>query len=75
MHPLPRLGEPERALRRADGQGLVAAKEVELGPESGNDVVVESGLEVGESVIVEGLQRVRPGLTVNTQPWTDPGQG
>ncbi len=55
-----------------NSDGLVVAKEVRKGPETGNDVVIESGLEVGETIIVEGLQRVRPGMTVQTQPWTPP---
>ena len=45
--------------------GTVATREVELGPESGNDIVVESGLEAGVDVIVEGIQKVRPGMTVS----------
>ncbi len=36
-----------------------------LGPQEGTAVVVEDGLRTGESVIVEGLQRVRPGVEVN----------
>ena len=43
---------------------VVEAKEVKLGPITGDDVVIESGLEAGEKVIVEGLQKVRPGMTV-----------
>jgi membrane fusion protein (multidrug efflux system) len=42
----------------------VVVREVTLGPETGNDVVVEAGLEAGDSVIVEGIQKVRPGVTV-----------
>jgi len=48
-----------------NSSNVVEAREVELGPETGNDVVIESGLEAGETVIVEGLQKVRPGMTVN----------
>ena len=44
----------------------VEMREVVLGPSKDLDVVIESGLESGESVIVEGLQKVRPGMTVNT---------
>ena len=51
-----------------DPAGLVSVKEIKLGPKSGDDVVVESGLEVGETVIVEGIQKVRPGMTVIPQP-------
>jgi membrane fusion protein (multidrug efflux system) len=42
----------------------VGVREIVLGPSKGNEVVIESGLEGGESVIVEGLQRVRPGMIV-----------
>jgi len=43
---------------------VVEVKEVKLGPQTGNDVVIEEGLEEGERVIVEGLQKVRPGMGV-----------
>jgi len=43
----------------------VAVVEIELGPETGNDVVVKSGLTGSESIIVEGIQKVRPGMKVN----------
>ena len=46
-------------------QGLVEQRYVTLGPQEGTAVVVNDGLREGESVIVEGLQRVRPGLEVN----------
>jgi multidrug efflux pump subunit AcrA (membrane-fusion protein) len=50
-------------------QNQVEAVEIELGPETGNDdVVVSSGLEGGVTIIVEGLQKVRPGMQVNPQP-------
>jgi membrane fusion protein (multidrug efflux system) len=48
-----------------DGNGEVSVKEVTLGPESGDEIVVESGLSGGEKVIVEGIQKVRKGMTVN----------
>jgi membrane fusion protein (multidrug efflux system) len=47
-----------------NSSNVVEAKEVKLGPVTGDDVVVESGLDAGEIVIVEGLQKVRPGMTV-----------
>jgi len=43
----------------------VEMREVELGPIKGSDIVIEAGLQGGESVIVEGLQKVRPGILVN----------
>ena len=38
----------------------VAQRRVKLGAIEGSDVVVEQGLEVGELVIVEGIQKVHP---------------
>jgi membrane fusion protein (multidrug efflux system) len=43
----------------------VEMREVGVGPSKDLDVVIESGLKGGESVIVEGLQKVRSGMTVN----------
>jgi membrane fusion protein (multidrug efflux system) len=51
-----------------DSAGLVSVREIGLGPNTGDDVVVESGLEKGETVIVEGIQKVRPGMTVEAVP-------
>jgi membrane fusion protein (multidrug efflux system) len=46
----------------------VETRKVELGPLKDLVVVIESGLEGGESVIVEGLQKVRTGMTVEPRP-------
>jgi membrane fusion protein (multidrug efflux system) len=43
-----------------------------LGRTSGDQVVVESGLQGGERVISEGIQRVRPGQPVNPAPASAP---
>jgi membrane fusion protein (multidrug efflux system) len=51
-----------------DAAGTVSVREITLGPKSGDDVVVESGLDAGETVIVEGIQKVRPGMTVEPVP-------
>jgi membrane fusion protein (multidrug efflux system) len=51
-----------------DATGVVSVKEIALGPNSGDDVVVESGLDAGETVIVEGIQKVRPGMIVEPVP-------
>ena len=42
----------------------VDARNVELGNRVKDEVVVKDGLKEGESVIVDGLQKVRPGATV-----------
>jgi membrane fusion protein (multidrug efflux system) len=49
----------------------VTIKTVKLGPQSGDMWVVESGLQVGENVIVDGLQRVKSGMTVAPTPFKD----
>jgi len=46
--------------------GLVKQRHLSLGREIGTEFVVEKGLQSGESVITEGLQRVRPGVPVET---------
>ncbi len=44
--------------------GLVEQRHITTGQQVETDFVVEDGLQEGESVIVEGLQRVRPGVPV-----------
>ena len=48
--------------------GKAAVRRIKVGGESGSGVVVNEGLEGGEQVIVEGLQGVRPGVTVRASP-------
>jgi membrane fusion protein, multidrug efflux system len=63
------------------GDNKVEARRVTLGDVEGEQVVVESGLNEGERIIVEGIQKVRPGMTVavsEAQPATPtpaPGVG
>jgi multidrug efflux system membrane fusion protein len=45
----------------------VAYQSVELGPAIGGKRVVRSGLEAGTQIVVNGLQRVRPGMPVMPQ--------
>lgn len=52
---------------------LVEQRYVVLGPQEGAAVVVNEGLREGETVIVEGLQRVRPGASVNAVLASVPG--
>jgi membrane fusion protein (multidrug efflux system) len=49
----------------------VTIQTVKLGPLSGDMWVVESGLQLGDKVIVDGLQRVRTGVTVAPKPFND----
>lgn len=47
-----------------DGSDRVQARTVKLGPRVGDGYGVTSGLAAGELVIVSGLQKVKPGMTV-----------
>jgi len=50
-------------------QGLTAKqKPVQLGEIIGNDYVVQSGLSIGEQLIVSGLQKIRDGAPVMPAP-------
>ena len=70
---LPRLVVPQAALQ-VDQAGYyvlvvgsdskVEQRRVTVGPNQGTDVVVQTGLKEGEKVIVEGVQKVRPGQMV-----------
>jgi RND family efflux transporter MFP subunit len=51
-----------------DGEKRAQRRPVRLGRTLNADVVVEDGLQGGETVIVDGLQRVRPGQPVNPAP-------
>ena len=48
-----------------DDEKKVQIRRVKTGPPMGTDVVIESGLKEGEAVIVDGVQKVRPGQIVN----------
>ncbi|HEU0100359.1 MAG TPA: efflux RND transporter periplasmic adaptor subunit [Allosphingosinicella sp.] len=48
--------------------GTVVARPVQLGPLVGNLRVVRSGLAPGERVIIDGVQRARPGQKVLPKP-------
>jgi membrane fusion protein (multidrug efflux system) len=69
----PRLVVPQAALQVdqsgnyvlvVDDQHKVEQRRVQTGPNQETDVVVTSGLKEGEKVIVDGIQKVRPGQTV-----------
>jgi membrane fusion protein (multidrug efflux system) len=47
------------------GEGdRVQQRTIELGPDYGSDVVVTSGLAAGDRIVVEGLQKIAPGVRV-----------
>lgn len=65
---------PQAALQRdqrgdfvlvVNDQQMVEQRYITTGDNEGTAVIVKDGLREGESVIVEGLQRVRPGVAVD----------
>lgn len=62
-----------------DAENRAARRPVTLGRSIADQVVIERGLEGGERVVVEGVQRVRPGQPVQpgpaTAPLRTPGRG
>jgi len=65
---------PQRAIQEmqgaktvmvVDAQNKVSVRTIKLGDKSDKDIVVLEGLNAGERVIVEGMQKVRPGGQVN----------
>jgi membrane fusion protein (multidrug efflux system) len=48
---------------------VVTIKNIDLGPQIGDMWVVESGLQAGDKVVVDGLQRIKNGMTVAPSPF------
>jgi len=51
-----------------DGSSKVAFRSVKVGQRVDSLWVIEDGLKPGESVVVEGLQRIQDGMTVSAKP-------
>ena len=52
-----------------DGENKVAIRTVSLGESIGSQWIVTQGLNAGERVVAEGVQKVRPGMRVNPKPF------
>ncbi|HEU0230577.1 MAG TPA: HlyD family secretion protein, partial [Burkholderiaceae bacterium] len=72
---------PQQAVQRtADGlstlmlvkDGKVSPQAVELGSQVNGKWIVTKGLNPGDEVIVEGFQKIRPGVPVQPLPWKNP---
>lgn len=68
---------PQRAIQEIQGkrsvyvvgpEGKAQFREVTTGARAGNDVIIEKGLQPGDTVIVDGAQKIRPGAPVNPVP-------
>jgi membrane fusion protein (multidrug efflux system) len=69
---------PQRAVQELQGisqlaivgaDNKVEIRTVKMGERTGSYWIVSEGLKPGDHVIVEGLQKVRPGMTVTTKPF------
>ncbi len=72
---------PQRAVNELQNLFLVAVvlpgntielRNVTVGPQVGPLWVVTSGLRAGEHVVVEGIQKVQPGMVVTPEPFVPP---
>ena len=52
-----------------DGENKVSIRTVQVGDRVGTEWIVAEGLNQGERVVVEGVQKVRPGMQVNPKPF------
>jgi membrane fusion protein (multidrug efflux system) len=69
---------PQRAVQDLQGQYQVAVvkpddtieiRNVKVGDKFGSNWIVQSGLQAGDRVVAEGLQKVRAGVKVSAKPW------
>jgi membrane fusion protein, multidrug efflux system len=69
---------PQRAIIELQGNYQVAVvgadsrveiRTVKVGDRAGSMWIIEDGLKAGESVVAEGTQKVKPGMTVNPKPY------
>lgn len=51
--------------------GVVKTTAVQLGNEVDGRIIVNSGIEAGDTVVVAGFQKIRPGAPVQPIPWKD----
>lgn len=65
-------GNPKTLI--VDTEGKVQQRQLTLERAVGNDWLVLSGLQAGERVIVEGILKVKPGMTVKAVPFSQSGK-
>jgi membrane fusion protein, multidrug efflux system len=72
---------PQRAVNELQGTYQVAVvgpenkvhvQAVKMGRRVDHEWIVEEGLHAGDSIVVEGVQKAREGVTVAPKPWTPP---
>ncbi len=63
-------GAVGQSVMTVNAEGKVVPLPIKTGAMSGSDFIVADGLKGGEQVIVNGLQKIRPGAIVKPVPWT-----
>ncbi|MFN3401998.1 MAG: efflux RND transporter periplasmic adaptor subunit [Ferrovibrio sp.] len=58
-----------QAVMTVDGEGKVVPRPIETAGMVGGEFIVSKGLNEGDVVIVNGLQKARPGSVVKPVPW------
>jgi membrane fusion protein (multidrug efflux system) len=75
---------PQRAIQElqgknyvwvVDGENKAQQRDVQMGPRIGNGWQVQQGLKAGDVVVVDGVQRLKPGTPVNATPLAGPPPG
>jgi membrane fusion protein (multidrug efflux system) len=70
---------PQRAVSDVQGKNLVAVvgadkkvdiRQVKVGSRIGSEWIITEGLKAGDTVVAEGTQKARAGMTVNPKPFT-----
>ncbi len=75
---------PQRAVTELQGgyqvavvgdENKVSIRAVQVGERAGAQWIIADGLKPGERVVVEGVQKVRPGMRVNPKPFAAESNG
>lgn len=62
-------GPQGQSVMLVSSEGKVVSQPVKTGAMAGSDFVIAEGLRGGEQVVVDGLQKIRPGMPVKAVPW------
>ncbi len=66
-------GPQGQSVMVVNAEGKMEPRPVKTGGMAGGDFIITEGLKPGDQVIVNGLQKARPGTQVKPVPWNPPG--
>ena len=64
-------GDGSASVMTVTADNKVEARKIKLGQAIDDKWTVTDGLKAGDTVIIEGLQKIKPGMAVNPVPYTD----